>query len=221
MKQFYTNLFATTFAACSVAGAVSAATFYTDVVTWEAAMSSTSPITLPTTSSTSSFVAGDLTFSISGSATNLIVGGSVDWSTKIAGDDLAISSPEDVQIDFGTAVTGFSFLVHEPTTNGGYVSDSCNTVCVETTFNFKLFDGASEIGSFNFDPLNDVANFVGFSSLLAFNRIVIDDVTNTSDNEFFGEFRTGSIAAVPLPAGLPLLLVGLGALAAIRRRRRS
>ena len=90
---------------------------------------------------------------------------------------------------------------------------------METTFNFKLFNGASEIGSFNFDPVNDIANFVGFSSLVAFDRVVVDDVTNAIDNEFFGEFKTGSIAVVPLPAGLPLLMAGLAALIAIRRRR--
>lgn len=203
--------------ACLAATSVSAATFHTDVLSWEAAMVSTTSVALPVTGATSSFTAGDLTFTKDGSATNLIVGTPDEWSTVIPGNDLAISSPEDVRIDFGTAVTGFAFLLHEPTTSAG-LTDACNATCVESSFTFKLFAGASEIGSFDFDPANDVANFVGFSSAIAFDRVVIDDVTNTSDNEFFGGFRTG---IVPLPAGLPLLLAGLGCLGVTRKLRKK
>ena len=209
------------FAGIMVSGSANAVTFTTSQVAWDAAMSSTTAIPLPSTASTDSFAAGDLTFTKSGSATNLIVGPNADtWSTLISGLDLAISSPEDVTIDFGTAVTGFSFLLHEPTQSTGQ-QDGCNTTCFQTTFNFELFDGAISLGDFNFDPLDDVANFIGFISYgAAFDKVVINDVTNTSDNEFFGQFRTG-VAAVPIPAPLALFLTGLVGLGIMGRRRKK
>lgn len=202
---------------CLTANVASAATFYTDQTSWESAMSSTSSIPLPVTASTTSFSAGGLTFTVDGSATNLIVGVADEWSTVIPGNDLAISNPEDFKIDFATTITGFSFLLHEPTTSD-VKQDGCNAACVETTFSFKLFSGANQVGSFSLDPANDVANFVGFSSLSGFDKLVVDDVTNAIDNEFFGNFRTG-VATIPLPAGLPLLLAGLGALGFVARRK--
>lgn len=220
------RLFATFIAALLAPLAAHAATIYSDAGTWNSAMSSTTSVPLPDTNGgVNSFSAGDLNFTRSGSASNLVTANTADyWSTLIPGIDLAISSPEDVTITFGSAVTGFSFLLHEPSTATGGNNppdpDTCNTSsCFDTTFNFKLLSGVTELASFSLNPTDDSAVFVGFSSLTAFDKVVIDDVTNTIDNEYFGDFKTGSIAPIPLPATLPLLLASLGGLSLLVRRR--
>lgn len=203
-----------------------AASIYNSAAAWNAKMKSTTSVALPDTGGgVNSFSAGDLTFTKSGSATNLITASSDNyWSTLIPGIDLAISSPEDVTITFAAPVTGFAFLLHEPTLASGSNNppdpDSCNTAsCADTLFNFKLLAGGIEIGSFDLLPADDTAVFVGFASGTAFDTVVIDDVTNDIDNEFFGAFQVGAI--VPLPATLPLMLGGLAGLGLLARRQSS
>lgn len=209
-------------------GSALSATIYGVEADWLAAMSSTTAVAVPDTGGgVNSFVSGDLTFTKSGLATNLIGGPTADtWSTIIDGIDLAISSPEDFTVTFGTAVTGFAFVLHEPTAAVGVLSpfvDACNATCVDSMFNFTLYSGAVLLGSFDFLPDDDVANFVGFSSDLSFDKVVINDVTATIDNEFFGEFRTGDAVVNPLPASLPLLFFGglVGVALATRRRGKT
>ena len=161
----------------ALSGPAAAATFHTSQASWDAKTDSETAVVLPPTGSVTSFTAGDLTFSRTGGSSNLIVGTRADWSSVIAGDDLAVSGPEDVLIDFASAVTGFAFLLHEPTVNNGpsNLTDSCNATCVDTEFVFRLFLGGSQIASFNFNPADNIANFVGFTHRGGFDRLVIDD----------------------------------------------
>ena len=213
--------------ALTIPSASLSATFFTSAVNWEAAAGPTAAVVLPdSTGGVSSISAGDLTFSISGSATNMLTGPNDDyWSTVIPGNDLAISGPEDFTISFGTAVNAFSFLMHEPTLGtppGPTNPDTCNTTCFNSLFNFALYSGATLLGSFNFDAADDAAQFVGFTSATAFDRVVVDDVRGTSDNEFFGQFRVSApLAPVPLPTSLPLLAGGLFGFGYLAKRRRS
>ncbi len=192
-----------------------AATFFSDASSWNAAMSSTTSIQLPA-SQAGDFSVGGVSFLRDGAATQLLTGGLPDtWSTVIDGIDLAISAPEDFKVQFANPVTGFSFAMHEPSTFTGAASivNSCNAVCFDSEFKFELSAAGTVIDSFQFMPVDDIRNFVGFSSATAFDTLVVTDLTGTIDNEFFGEFKVGSIAPVPLPAGMWLMLGGLGAFA--------
>jgi len=70
------------------------------------------------------------------------------------------------------------------------------------------------------------------SGPITFDRIEIVEATGGGEDEYFGGFMSGATTAplqasllreptatLPLPAGLPLLLAGLGALALTRRGR--
>ncbi len=161
---------------------------------------------------------GPITFSITGQSTQIYFGlpGS-EWSTNISGNDIALSSPEDMLITSSVKLDAFGFFLDEPTTPGLGNTDVCNADCFDTTFTFDVFNGTSLVGSFT-DAPGGTTKYYGFSGMV-FDRIVVNDVTGTIDNEFFGDFAY-SIAPIPLPASLPLALLGLGALAALRRRRK-
>ena len=196
-----------------------AATFHTDAASFGAATSGAVPVALPNAGNVGlSASVGPLGFlSQSG---DLFFGNRYDWSSLIPGNDLAISAPESFTILFLDAVNAFSMLVHEPSQGLPGQTDGCNTaVCSDTTFLIEVLDGISVIDSLTFTPADDMAAFLGVTSDRAFTALRIIDQTNTLDNEYFGAFTLAELAPVPLPASLPLLLAGLGGVAALRRRR--
>jgi hypothetical protein len=86
----------------------------------------------------------------------------------------------------------------------------------------ELFSAGTRIGGFP-DAITELGwRFFGFTSSDSFDAVHVrlrDGATSTErhriDNIIFGQ---ATAPAVPLPAGLPLLLAGLGALVALRRR---
>lgn len=166
---------------------------------------------------------GSLEFSLAG-ATALFFGTDglsiSDWSTLLPGHDIAFSGEESSEIKVLSAspLRAFGFQIHEPTAAIGLKPDSCNAPCFDTTFDVKLFQGATEVGSASFNPADDVKAFFGVTSSIAFDRVNIIDSTGTIDNEFFGRFYTRE---VPEPATLGLIGAGLAGLGFVTRRRRK
>ena len=82
----------------------------------------------------------------------------------------------------------------------------------------SIFDsGGTLLGFYNLDSTSGVA-FADLSSFGTLRSIIFDNVASTGAGYAYGDISYDP-AAVPLPAALPLLLAGLGGIAALRARR--
>jgi hypothetical protein len=143
-----------------------------------------------------------------------------NWSTLITENfDLAVSGPENYNVvSSSVSLFAFGFDFHEPslsTPPGPVFPDTCNTACVESTFQITVLNGALVVGSHVFSMPDDVLTFVGVSSTDPFNRIEIREIMGTNDNEFFGNFLVGR---EPVPEPSLLALLGIGLLGLVRLR---
>ena len=207
-------------AVCLTASTANAASFhYNDEAGFDALAGTTISVPLPDADDVGvgPYAVGPLTFT-SNSGT-LFFGGTDHWSTLIAGEELAISGKEEFTLEIAGGTTALSFLLHQPGTSTAIV-DGCNAACVASTFSFSIYSGATLLDSFIQAPSFDLADFFGFYDAGGFDKIVITETVGTNDNEFFGEFRIAA-TVIPLPATLPLMMVGLGAIAVFRRRRKT
>lgn len=71
-------------------------------------------------------------------------------------------------------------------------------------------------------PSTTAGTFWGFISDMAFSSVLFSEGSRTANVETYhlDNLTTGA-SPVPLPAGLPLLLAGLGGMALVRRKRQS
>lgn len=149
--------------------------------------------------------AGIVPTNIGGSGTG-IPGG--DWTTLLPGHDIAISDVENLNADLAGLVYSLGFDFAEPN-----VTAECFATCFDSTFGVTLKNGAVTVGSFTFNAPDGVTAFVGVWTSDPFSRVEISDLTATVDDEFFGQFYTGTTAAsVPEPSTLLLLGSGLAGL---------
>ena len=114
-------------------------------------------------------------------------GAAPDWYPPTPGNDIA-QGIESLEVRTATLVSSLGFDFVEPRTTippwGG--------TPVNSMFQVTLFNGTTQIGQFNFDVPDDVVAFIGVHSSLAFNRAVIIDTTGNDDDEYFGQFYTGT-----------------------------
>jgi len=217
---------------CTVIGSANAAIVtYDNKINFQNATAATSATgTLPDSGNVgSSTTINGVTFSLGTStSTRLFVGASGvasvpggDWTPLIGGNDIALSGTEDLDVDFTGAVFSAGFDFVEPNVGSG--GEGCNTTCFDTTFDVALKLGASLIDSFSFNATDDVLSFIGVWSDSAFDRLEIRDSTGTTDNEYFGEFYTGtrSLSEVPVPAAAWLFGTALIGLVGFSKRRQA
>ena len=166
-----------------------------------------------------------VTFTRGPAATALLIGtagvggAGPDWTPLIPGHDIALSSPEDLDVDFGSSVFSAGFDFVEPNEDSAGVG--CNAPCFDSTFEVTLKLGAAVVDMFSFNAPDNVLAFIGVWSDQAFDNLAIRDVTATIDNEYFGEFYTGtrSLSEVPVPAGIWLFASALIGFVGYSRRR--
>jgi hypothetical protein len=143
-----------------------------------------------------------------------------DWSSLLPGFDLAISGPEDLDIIASGPVSALGLPIVEPSVSGE-ATDTCNTTpCIDSTFSATLMNGSVTVGSFTFNPPNDVRSFIGVSSTIPFDRLIIRETVGSNENEYFGPVFTAAVVSVPEPSTLALLGVGLLGLGFVGRRKK-
>lgn len=137
---------------------------------------------------------------------------------------LVLSGPENFNLDvtFASEIYAFGMDVYEPVRSYPTLNGCNVATCVESTFEISFLSGATVIETITFAPENALLDFIGFTSVTAFDRVEVRETVGTNDNEFFGNFVTSTspVSAVPLPAGLPLVLAGVGMLGLARRAQR-
>jgi hypothetical protein len=145
-----------------------------------------------------------------------------DWSATIPGNDIAISGPESFRVDLAAPVYSLGFDFFEPVVNNPsppVVTDDCFAPCFDSTFTVTLFSGATALGSFIYNAPDATLAFEGVWTDFAFDRVEIVDTTGTADDEYWGQFYTGTTPVVPEPGSVALL--GSGLLVLYLRRRRG
>ncbi len=164
--------------------------------------------------SLASLTAGSVTFSqVAANSLNF----SLDWTTRIAGNQFAINGLEDLDVDFGGNIFSFGFDFVEPEND-----PSVNAPFVDSTFAISLCDDGVCFETLQFSVANDIAAFVGVISTSPFDKVFIREIIGGIENEFFGEFYTSTAPPpeIPLPLAAPLFLVGLAGLSSVARRRK-
>ena len=151
------------------------------------------------------------------------LGYQADWTPLLPGNDLAFDGKENFDVVTAAPVYSLGFDVVEPTFVG--INGGCGTgvpSCTDSTFTVTLLDSASVVvGSFTFNPANDVAASIGVTSTTAFSKAQVRETVGNIENEYFGHFYTSeaSVTSVPEPSTNALFLAGLAGAAVWARRR--
>ncbi len=151
------------------------------------------------------------------------------FSAPIPGFSSDAGFEDELFVDFGLT---FDFATNEASSEFFSIEDGDGILVesfsvVETAY--SIGDGANPVfeGHFLFDELSGAAaSAFGGQALVTIDSLeLIDD--DVSGSDFFAAFTVAGlvesvstgIAPIPLPAGLPLLAAGLGAVALLRTRR--
>lgn len=139
---------------------------------------------------------GPLTFSLGPGASQLFFGGNIDWTTRLAGAEIALSAMEDLDVGIASDVFAFGFEFVEVELDANLFGPF-----VDSTFTITLLNDGTTVESFLFSPANDVATFFGVWSSEAFDEVEIREIVGGVGNEFYGTFYTGM---QPLPSPEPV-----------------
>ena len=143
----------------------------------------------------SSYTLGSVTFGLTLGSDNVSMGtgglpGLPDFYPQTPGNDIALGW-ERFQVSTTGPVYSFGFDIVEPDATMPFFGGTPE----ESTYEFLLFNGTLHVGTVLFDGKkipNDVQTFIGVWSDKPFDRVVINDLSGSDDDEFLGEFYTGT-----------------------------
>lgn len=150
-----------------------------------------------------SYSTGGVTFSHGGS--NLYLNSDYTGNYNVTGQSIHNvydGSADIFRFDFATAVDGFAF----------------NWGASDVSWTLAAFDaGGMLLGSATFSPTtwSNAGEYIG----LAYDDIAYATLLGGQGNDYIFIDNFTTVAPVPLPATLPLLLAGLAGIAALRRRK--
>ncbi|MFL4471247.1 VPLPA-CTERM sorting domain-containing protein [Tateyamaria armeniaca] len=188
-----------------VASLASAATFYSDLASFQAATTTTVESFEDPYALQPSFTFADFTISETNGAVNQIGAGTPPFSSTgvVSGTGNALYEDNGASLlnfnGFSSAFTAFGLWMTSTVATTVTVSGSAAST-FDLVANTPQFFGVTDIGGLS---------SVIFSASGSPSLVIVDDV------------YTGTVSAIPLPAGGILLLAGLGGLAALRRRKKS
>ncbi len=120
------------------------------------------------------------------------------FSNRLSGNVISVTALEHLNISLSSPIYSFGFNFHEPE-----FAPNIFAPFVDSVFTVKLFMDTTLVDSFSFNSPNDTATFNGVWSDSLFNRVEIREVTGGIENEFFGQFYTGTeqleLQTVPEP----------------------
>jgi hypothetical protein len=136
---------------------------------------------------------GTVTFSLAPGGNSLAIGASgtgaaPDWYPAMAGNEIAMGY-ENLQVQTAAPVYSMGFDFVEPNAT----MPAYGGTPVDSTFEVVLYMDNTEVGRSSFNAPDDQVTFFGVWSRTAFNRVTIIDMTGDGDDEFFGQFYTGTV----------------------------
>ena len=164
------------------------------------------------------FTSGTLTFSLVPSVSTRFETG--ERLGLLPDNELVMSGTESFNVDAADPVFSFGFDFAEMT--DPVLNNVSAEEVVDSTFLVRLKREGSPVGEFTFNRPDDQASFVGVASTETFDRVEVREIIGGIDNEFFGQFYTGT-SPIPEPSTLIVWsLLGMTATGAgwWRRRRK-
>jgi hypothetical protein len=134
---------------------------------------------------------GKVTVTLGPQATELFVGGTTDWSSRLTGQEITTTGRSNLDFQLNELVYAFGFDFVEPrfdSNRGDEFADS--------TFELTLWNGAEIVGTLTVARPNDTATFIGVQTLNPFDRVEIRETIGSTDREFFGNFYVGTTAGL-------------------------
>ncbi len=142
---------------------------------------------------------GNVAYSVGPGASQLHfgIGNSSDWTSLMAGHDIAISGPESMNADFANPIFAVGF-------------DTVDGTGFDSNFSIAVKSSGVTLETFAIDPTPGTVLFIGIESTQAFDRIEIVETAGNSEDDFYGVFFTSSTPAVPEPSTWILAVLAVG-----------
>lgn len=141
-----------------------------------------------------SFTQGPLTFSqpfsqTSGAALYIGTGSAQSWTDQLAGNELAMSAVENLDVEFSNPATAYGFRFFQPTAAScGSFPRCCGlTPCQASTFDVTVESRGVIVATLAFTPPENRATFFGIASTVAFDAVRFRERVPNDDNEYWGE----------------------------------